>query len=475
MKLFMVVLLVFGFTNGLSVTNYTVSKSTYEPGDIGLATITVVNPTGADRATGLTMTMFSPTDMTITGSPKLADIDSGGTAIVSIPFKINSDAKPGIFILNVDFDGFSGTTKISNTASVPITVADLPLLTIDAGSKVLSGVDVTELSLSNNGGPANQMRLSISNATGIGLFGTNEKFIGKLEKSVKVNITLDARSADDGPVNLPVVLLYTDELGATHAETLDLRLTVKKEKLDIRFNQLSSITTREEGTLQLEVVNNGEDISDVRISFTNESFRLTDSNEIKLGDLASGEKTTITAKVWPELTPGLNLVEVKLSYIEKDVSKEQTMNMPLTITSDSDVGVYLESKPSPLVPGVEHTVSVLVSNLGSYGIDNVDVGLESDAFTPLDITPRQYIGSLEQDDFSTVQFKVMTNGISGEFPININVQYRDSSGEWVNKTITQNAKITTPISTGNGALTFVIVIVAIAAILIWYFKFRKKD
>jgi hypothetical protein len=475
MKLFMSVLLVFGLTSGLSVTNYTVSKSTYEPGDIGLVTITVVNPVGTDRATGLTMTMFSPTDMTITGSPKLADIDSGGTAIVSIPFKINSDAKPGIFILNVDFDGFSGNDKISNTASVPITIADLPILTVDAGSKVLSGVDITELSLSNNGGPANQMRLSISNATGIGLFGTNEKYIGKLDKSKKVNITLDARSAVDGPVNLPVMLIYTDELGATHTDTLDLRLTVKKEKLDIRFNQLSSITTREEGTLKLEVVNNGEDISDVRISFINSSFRLTDSSEIKVGDLVSGEKSTVSAKVWPELTPGLNLVEAKLSYIEKDVSKEQTMSIPLTVTSDSDVGVYLESKPSPLVPGVEHTVSVLVSNLGSYGIDNVDVGLESDAFTPLDITPRQYIGSLEQDDFSTVQFKVKTNGVSGEFPININVQYRDPSGEWVNKTITQNAKITTPVSTGNGTLVFAVVIVVVAAILIWYFKLRKKD
>lgn len=475
MKMFFMAFVFLGLVSALSVPSYTISKSAYEPGDIGITTITVTNSISEDRATGLSMTLYSPTDLTITGAPKIADIDPGGTAIVSIPFRIDSDASPGIYLLNVEFNGFSGNEKITNTVSVPITIADLPILTVDAGSSVLSGTDSIEITLTNNGGPANQMRLNVQNSSGISLYGTNEVYIGDLDKSTKVNLTLDARSAADGPIKVPLEVTYNDEIGATHTDTLNIGLTVKKEKLDLRFNQLSSITTREEGTLQMEVINNGEDVKDLRISFMNSSLSLTDASEIKAGDLSKGQKTTVSSEVIPYLSPGLNLVQSKITWIEKDVNKEQQITIPITVTSDSDVGVYLESNPSPLVVGAEHTISVLVSNLGSYQIDNVDVGLDSNAFTPLDITPRQYIGSLTQDDFSTVQFRVKTNGDSGEFPINVSITYRDASGQWINKTITQDVKITSVQSSGNGSLTLVIVLVVVAAILVWYFKLRKKD
>lgn len=475
MKLFLSVLVVFGLSfAGISISDYTVSKSTFQPGDVGITTVTVVNPTGSARTTGLTMTIYNPSELLVTSAPKLADIDEGGTAIVSIPVRIKSDAKPGIYLLNVEFSGFSGSDQVTNTVSVPITVADLPIVSLNADDKLLSGVNTVAFTITNEGGPASQTRLRVSDTSEVALYGTNEVYIGELTDDKKLSLSLDARSAADGPTSVPFVLTYNDELGTTHSDTVFLRLTVKNEKLDIRFNQLSTIKTREESDFSIEVANNGEDITDIRITFTDPSFRLTDSNEIKVGDLASGAKATVSAKVWPELAPGLNLVAAKISYTEKDVAKEQTMSIPLTISSDSDIGVYLESKPSPLIPGAEHTVSVLVSNLGSYGIDNVDVGLESDGFTPLDITPRQYIGSLEQDDFSTVQFRVMTNGVSGEFPVKINVRYRDATGEWVDRTITQNAKVTAPVSTGNGGTTLLIVLVAVAAVLIWYFKFRKK-
>ena len=44
-----------------------------------------------------------------------------------------------------------------------------------------------------------------------------------------------------------------------------------------------------------------------------------------------------------------------------------------------------EAKPVPLVLNGQHTISVLVSNLGSYRIDNVDVSVSSPALSSLDI------------------------------------------------------------------------------------------
>ena len=178
--------------------------------------------------------------------------------------------------------------------------------------------------------------------------------------------------------------------------------------------------------------------------------------------------------VYNDLAPGLNLVPAKIAWTERDVRKEQDANIPITIGSDADVSVYLESKPSPLRADQDHTISVLVSNIGSYSIDNVDVGLNSSAFEPLDITPRQYIGSLAKDDFSTVQFKVRVIAGQGDYPVSVNVRYRDASGEWVTKTLTQTASVKAPESGGSGTLYLVGGIAVLAVMGLWFFRFRKK-
>jgi len=462
---------------GVSVSNYTVSKSTFQPGDTGITTITITNPTGNNRVTGLTMTIYNPSGITVTSSPLLADIESGGTAIVSIPFKIDSDAKPGIYLLNVEFEGITSQTSTStqttssNTVSVPIIVVNSPILSIACDTKALSGVDSVTLMLANNGGSAKSLRISTAGTTS--LYGVNEVYVGELKDSENVTVILDSRNESDGPVTIPFLLVYDDEIGTSHSDTANLRLTVKKEVLDLSFTQQESLTTKEDGTLLLEILNSGQALSDVRISFSDTGVKLKGASEIKVGNISSGENKSVSASVYPDLTPGLNLVNATVKWVEKDVQKEQAVQIPITVESDANVSVYLEAKPSPMTAGAEHTISVLISNIGSYPIDNVDVGLSSPQFKLLDVTPRQYIGSLAKDDFSTVQFNVKTTS-EGSGPIYINVMYRDASGEWVNKTITQNAVVYAAATDESAGLVPIIIVIALAGIAVWFFKFRKK-
>ncbi len=462
---------------GVSVSNFTISKASYQPGDVGIATITIANPVGTPRVTGLAMTIRNPKEVTVSGSSTLSDIESGGVAVVSIPFKISTDAKPGIYLLNVDFTGFSqqsgSGTQISttNTASLPIIVVHSPIISLATDKPVIGGIDSVVLTVINNGGAARDLRVSTSGS--VGLYGSDEVYIGNLTSSVNLSVTLDARNASDGPLDVPFTFTYNDELGNPHRDTATLRVTVKNEVLDLRFNQLSPLITGKDGNLTLQVLDNGGDLSDVRISFVNSSLRLRDFSEIKIGDLAAGQSATVSALVHNDLAPGLNLVDSRITWTEKDVRKEQEMSIPISIDSDADVGVYLEAKPSPLEAGQETTVSVLVSNVGSYGIDNVDVGLGSPDFQSLDVTPRQYIGSLAKDDFSTVQFKVLPQS-AGTYPISVNVIYRDASGDWVNRTITQTATVSAVPSGDGGTMYAVLGVVVIAAAALWFFRFRKK-
>jgi uncharacterized membrane protein len=477
--LFMFVLFMGSAHAGISVANYTVSKASFQPGDVGIATVTITNPVGSPRVSGLAMTIYNPAEIAVPSAPSLADIETGGMAVVSIPLRIKPDAKPGIYLLNVAFTGFStqsgSTTQTSttNTVSVPIIIVDAPILSITTDTPVLGGITPTVLTLTNNGGLAKNLRISTSGI--VGLYGTDEIFVGDLKDRKAVNVTLDVRNAPDGPLDVPFTVIYDDELGTPHTESDSMRVTIKNEVLDLRFNQLSQLVTRKDGNLTLEVVNNGQLLSDVRISFVNSSLSLKDKSELKAGDLGPGEKVSVSGLVYSDLAPGLNLVPASVVWTDRDVRKEQLVNIPITIGSDADVSVYLESKPSPLTNGQEHTISVLVSNVGSYGIDNVDVGLNSSAFESLDITPRQYIGSLAKDDFSTVQFKVRVTAGEGVYPVSVNVRYRDASGEWVTKTISQTASVKAPQENGSGTLYIVGAVAVLAVAGLWFFKFRKKS
>ncbi|MCI0504229.1 hypothetical protein L0Y65_05995 [Candidatus Micrarchaeota archaeon] len=480
-KMIFAMLLAFGVAfAGLSVDAYTVSKTQYEPNEPGIVTVTVSNPIGSERVTSITMSIENPPEIAVTSAPKMSDIDAGGTAIVSIPFRVRDDARPGIYLLNVVFSGYkqSGGTSLAtvNTVSVPITVVKEPDLSISVDDSVLSGIDDVVLTVSNNGGPAKNLKLSASGPVSIS--GSDVLYIGELagNSSKSLEITLDSRGAADGPTDVAFIFEYQDELGMGGLDNSTLRMTVRNEKLDLKFDQTSAIITKMESNLTFTVRNEGaEPLKDVRLSFPDDALRLKDSGEMKFGNLAPGQSASASVVAFAELPPGVNPVNAEISYIERDVQKLEARQLPITITSDADVGVYLEAKPLPLTLGSEHTISVLVSNLGSYRIDNVDVSLQSPAFRSMDISEKQYIGSLQNDDFSTVQFLMAVNATSeGSAPVKVTINYRDQSGEWKSKTVTQNVNVYSPPAADGSPLPIVggIVVLAIA---VWFLFLRKKN
>lgn len=480
-KMLFALFLAFGVAfAGLSVDNYVVSKTQYEPNEPGIATVTVSNPTGSERISSITMSIENPPEIAVTSAPKMSDIDAGGSAIVSIPFRVKEDARPGIYLLNVVFSGYKtsgGTSTTSvNTVSIPITVVEEPDLSFSVDNSVLSGIDDVVLTISNNGGPAKNLKLSTSGS--VSIYGSDVIYVGEMagNSSKSLNLTLDSRGATDGPTDVAFLFEYQDELGMSGSDSTNLRMTVRNEKLDLKFDQTSSLVTKKESNLTFTVRNDGaESLKDVRLSFPNDTLRLKDSGEMKFGDIAPGESATASVVAFAELPPGVNPVASEISWIERDVQKTENRQIPITITSDADVGVYLEAKPLPLTIGSEHTISVLVSNLGSYRIDNVDVAIESPAFRSMDISEKQYIGSLQNDDFSTVQFLVKVNATSeGSTPVRITINYRDQSGEWKTKVISQAVSVYNP-PVADGSPIPIVGGIVLLAIVVWFFFLRKKN
>lgn len=476
-----VILLVLGLSfAGLSVTDWTVSKDTFGIGEPGVVTVTVANPTGSEQVSGVTMSVDMPYELTLTGSPSLSDINAGGSAIVSVPFRVKSDAQPGIYLIRLVFKGYTSeasgfSSYTENSVSIPITVVNEPILSISTDKQVLGGIDDLVLTVVNNGGPATNVKLKIVDSSNVAFYSVDQVFIQRVSDSASINVTLDSRSASDGAANIPFTLEYDDELGITHTDDTTLRMTVRNEKLDLTFNQLSDVITRKEGTLTLQVLNNGPVmLKDVRLSFEGTGIRLKDHDELRFGDLQPGGTATASAMVFADTSPGLNSVNSTITWIEKDIQREESRTVPITITSDADVGVFLEARPAPLTLGTQHTISVLVSNLGSYRIDNVDASLSSPAMRSLDIADTQYIGGLQNDDFSTVQFLMEINATSpGDYPVTIKVNYRDQSGEWKQKSMEQVITVYGPVVQSDNTLGLLIVAVLLG-VAVWYFRFRKR-
>jgi hypothetical protein len=477
-KVLLLVLMALGLAfAGLSVGGYTLTKQVYALDEPGVATVTVSNPSGSEQVSSITMSIENPPEILVTSAPRMADIDAGGSTVVSIPFRVKADARPGVYLLNVVFNGYKtvgDTRQFSvNTVSIPITVVDEPDLSFSVDKMVLSGIDDVVLTVSNNGGTAKSVKLRTEGA--VSLYGSDVVYIGDLAGNKSIDLALDSRGAKDGPTDVLFIFDYKDELGVDQTNNSTLRMTVRNEKLDLKFAQQSDLITKKESDLNLSVRNDGtKALHDVRLSFPNDTLRLKNSGEMKFGDIAPGQTATASVVAFAELPPGVNQIDADLTWIEGDLQKQESRQIPITITSDADVGVYLEAKPLPLTIGSEHTISVLVSNLGSYQIENVDVSIESPAMRSMDISEKQYIGSLQNDDFSTVQFLVAVNATSaGPQPVRITVNYRDQSGEWKTKAITQQVSVYDKPAAEVSPLPIIggLALIAIAA---WFLFLRKR-
>jgi uncharacterized membrane protein len=460
----------------LSLSTYTVSPSTIRPGGQGILTLTVANTvtTGAtnEKANAVELKLYPPPELQMRDSVSLGDLDLGTSGSTAIPFYVPSKAKSGIYVVEVRAISSAGSTF--QTYSIPVTIVDSPILSLSTNKDTLQDITPLVLTIANEGGAASRVRVT-SGSSSFALLGQSAAYTDSIAKSANLNLTLDARNADDGAQDVAFNITYQDDLGNEYSVLKNLRLTVKKERLDLNFNQKSDIFTKKDSDLKLEVRNNGKPLGDVRISFDSDSLKLQDTSEVKLGAIAANSVTTINLPVYSTSTPGTNYVDIVVKYVEEGVEKEQTISVPLTVTSDADVAVYLDAKPAPLAIGQEHTLSVLVSNLGSYEISNVDVAISSPVLESLDIHEKEYIGGLNKDDFSTVQFKVkVTNVAPGTYPLNVTVNYRDLSGDWKTKTINDKITIHQPVAQGNGSMPLLIGAIVVLAFLVYWFKLRKK-
>jgi hypothetical protein len=470
----------------LGVDAYTVTPSTLRPGEEGAITFTIKNvvpSSGSADPLDDVQVFFSPsTGMEFKAKSPfvVGTIDSGGSAIVSVPFRVLSSAKGGV--ITATFYISQKDESALKTLNAIIKVINSPVLTLSSDKQTILSTDSIKLSITNNGGTASRAILKIEENSGFSLLGASQVFLGDIQNSTTVLVPIDSSNAKSGVRAIPFILTYQEEGGDTINATKYLTVSVKKESEDIIFTQEGKVVASQDNELSLRVKNNGKPLSNVRLFWTDSGLKAKQDNQVRLGDLATGAQATATFLVSAEGVPsGVQDSTLKLAWSEGGAEKEELLTVPIVVSSDADAMVYIDAKPTPVVADADLTFSVTVSNVGSSKIQNVEVTLEdSSAFDVFNVQRSQYIGGLEPDDFSSVSYKLRVKNVQpGNYPLNVKVRYKDTSGQWVDKQNSFDIAVRpadAAAKNGNGSLPIYVggAVVALAAGY-WYFRMRKKE
>jgi len=490
MKKELFIILIFGFGilfSGLSISDVSISPNELTPGAYATVTATISSVLtvsssgsvlgGGDTVKDTEVSSYSYGGLDYTpNSISIGDLDPGASTEISIPIKISNDAKSGSYLFKIKAKGLvegstGASTSNDKSATVSLNVINKPILSFETKNNIIGEHENILLNIKNDGGNAKDLRIKV-----IGDFaieGKDQIYVGEVDKQKNISFVLDSTDSEPGINNVEFKLDYYDEFGIERNETKKVRFNVVKDDSVVKISQDGEIISSVESNLLLRIQNSNKSINDLKISFENSDLKLVESDKIDVGDLTPDQEKKITVPVFASLQPGLNLVSIKLEWKEDGEEKSDNIKLPLNIKSDASIGVYLEAKPSPLVKDTEHTLTVLVSNLGSYKINNVEIGLDSNYINIQDVQTIEYIGELENDDFSTVQFKIKPSKV-GKQNITINVRYKDQSGKWENEKVVKEITIHDADNSNDNSLLFLSILVLVGLFGLWYFKFRQR-
>ncbi len=466
----------------LSVSSYQVVPSSLSPGENGVIQVTLENvqPSGSTTVgdpvedVAIYYSSVAGIEFTASNPVRVGTISGGSSAIATIPIHVAADAKGGI--ISAPLSIYQRDASSRQTLLVPVTIDNPPIFTVSTDKRTIKGIDTLIFKIANDGGDASRLTIKLNSTSKFSFINSDQVFVGQVNGTAYVSIEIDSRNADDGTNKIPLLLTYQKEGGEYATEVTEVPITVKKDQSDIELIQNSTLVTSRDDILVILLRNTGAELHDFRIELVDADVKARESAEISIGNLSAGQERILSMPVFTDVEPGILDVSFELKWMDGGVEKTEILTIPIVVSSDADVGIFVDAKPTPLTVSGEHTLAILVSNIGSYRIENVEVALdESGIMDILNAQTSQYIGGLDNDDFSTVQYKIKLKDIEpGFYPLNLTVKYKDQSGVWVVKQVSTEVTVKPQVQSGNSILTIIIVLAIVAAILYWYFKKRKN-
>jgi uncharacterized repeat protein (TIGR01451 family) len=168
----------------------------------------------------------------------------------------------------------------------------------------------------------------------------------------------------------------------------------------------------------------------------------------------------------PDASVGINSIPVVLAYQDEARINNYTQNISigLTVTGEADFVASVDSGTNYYY-GVVGLAEITISNKGSGPAEFVTVKASSDHGSK-----EFYIGSLDVDDSETIDLLQDLRGVSGKYPITLEISYRDKFQNSYSVTKVVDAMPTT----APTDYTTIIIIAVVVIVGIWYYRRKKR-
>ncbi len=189
-----------------------------------------------------------------------------------------------------------------------------------------------------------KVSLDIRGTPFIPLGSTNEKSVYKIDKKeafdFRFNLLADPE-AESGAYNIPLKIVYSDELGKIYLKNSTIGLIINaKPDLSITLDESEIFEEGKSGEIVVKVVNKG--VTDVKFMniklMPRDDYRILSNNEVYLGNIDSDDFETADFNLFAEKT---NKKEMKLPLIVeyKDANNnnyKESIELKLNLYSSSE-------------------------------------------------------------------------------------------------------------------------------------------
>jgi len=266
---------------------------------------------------------------------------------------------------------------------------------------------------------------------------------------------------------------YYAGTSSSYSKTLSIPVSIRRYPI-LQIENVNYDTSPEPGkttTLSFDVVNAGDGpAKDLKIKLSQSDLFIVSSSsgEVLIDSLEAPEKENVEFSIIinPEASVGIESIEVSLSYYDETKSTRytETSKIGTKISGEADFIVSADSGTSFYYGGVGEA-EITISNSGTGSAEFISIKATSEYGSK-----EFYIGSLDPDDSDTIELLQDLRGVSGKYPIKLEISYRD---KFQNKYTVEKVVEAVP---GNAPLDFtmifVVLVVAVAAV--WYYRKRKK-
>lgn len=299
--------------------------------------------------------------------------------------------------------------------------------------------------------------------------------LGGISATTSQQSAISIKVDKDAPSTTSYIYLEVDYYTGTsdYEKNFYIPITIKRKPLLEIKNVKYSDSVEPGKTLELsfEILNSGDGpAKDLQIILNQSDLftTISSSGETLIDSLDPSKYETIKFDITinPDASVGIDSIPVKLTYYDetKETSYSETKYIGISISGTIEFVTTFEPGEN-FFYGKIGEAEITISNSGTGSAEYVTVKASSDYGSK-----EFYIGSLDSDDSETIELVQDLRGVSGKYPITLEISYKDKFQNSFSVTeIVEAVPTNAPFD-----YTLIIIVVVVVVVGFWYYRRRKK-